>query len=84
MDGSVRALPKFGPINNTDRRAFLFRFDGPKSPAVNATGPNWNCTDMGPGGYGTCQWYTYIRFENLVIDAQMRGGGIKISHSTRM
>lgn len=47
-------------------------------------GPDWTCQDLGPGGYGTCQWYTYIRFENLVLDASMRGGCIKISHSTRI
>ena len=52
--------------------------------ATSLQGPNWTCQDLGPGGYGTCQWYTYIRFENLVLDAQMRGGCIKISHSTRI
>ena len=67
-DGTVRALPAFGPLNNKDRGnattynstnggAFLFRFDGPATPSVNASGPNWYCGDMGTGGYGSCQWY---------------------------
>ena len=74
VDGSIRALPAFGPVNNKNKSAFLLRFDGPRTASVNRTGPDWYCADMGPGGFGGCQWYTYIRFENLVLDAGMRGG----------
>jgi hypothetical protein len=34
----------------------------------------WTCQDVAVGGSGSCSWYTYIRFENLILDAQLRGG----------
>ena len=77
IDGSVRALPAFGPIHNQDPQQYLFRFDG--SPDV-----DWTCQDVTASAAAGCKWYTYIRFENLVLDAQLRGGCIKIAYSTRI
>jgi hypothetical protein len=76
VDGSLRALPAFGAIGTKEPQAFLIRFDSPVT--------SWACEDVGPGGLGSCNWYTYIRFENLVLDAQLRGGCVKVAHSTRI
>ncbi len=81
VDGSIRALPSFGPLNNTARDAssFLIVFTHNNSAAS-----SWECQDVRADAASSCQWYTYIRFENLVLDAQLRGGCMKISHSTRI